>query len=236
MTTFIFLAIAVTLAAFIQGTVGVGFALIVAPVFGLIEPMLLPVALLILMLPLNIYVAWRERSELDSGGAAWITLGRVAGAVGGVWIITRISPHSLNLLIGLSTIAAALATLCAPSFAPGRKALIVAGAVTGITETATGIGGPALAMVFQHHKAAALRSTIALCFAIGEAVSLLLLCWAGQIKPGQIGVTAALVPAVVVGALLSQFAHHRFEGKTLRFCVMAFAIVSGAVILYQTLK
>jgi len=84
MTTFIFLAIAVTLAAFIQGTVGVGFALIVAPVFGLIEPMLLPVALLILMLPLNIYVAWRERSELDSGGAAWITLGRVAGAVGGV--------------------------------------------------------------------------------------------------------------------------------------------------------
>ena len=43
LTVFIVLASAVAIAAFIQGAVGVGFALICAPVIGLIEPELLPV-------------------------------------------------------------------------------------------------------------------------------------------------------------------------------------------------
>ena len=236
LTVFMLLATTVTIAAFIQGAVGVGFALICAPVIGLIDPGLLPVSLLILMLPLNVYLAWRERPSLDSNGTLWITVGRTVGAVGGVLIISRISAHDLNLFIGASTIAAAVATLCAPTFAPGRNALITAGAVTGITETATGIGGPALAMVFQHYRAPALRSTIALCFAIGEAVSLLMLSVTGQITSGRFVSALLLVPPVIVGAFVSQHVHQRLNSKVLRICVMGFAIVSGAAILYQTLK
>lgn len=63
-----------------QGSTGLGFALLVAPVVGLFEPALLPVMLLVLMIPLNTYVAWRERSSLDRFGAGWITAGRVAGS------------------------------------------------------------------------------------------------------------------------------------------------------------
>ncbi|MGF7000841.1 sulfite exporter TauE/SafE family protein [Paraburkholderia sp. GAS32] len=235
-TIFAILAATVLVASFVQGAVGVGFALIAAPVIGLVEPGLLPVSLLILMLPLNVYLAWRERPALDSNGALWITLGRTVGAVGGVLIISRISAHDLNLFIGASTVAAAVVTLCAPTFAPGRKAFIAAGAVTGITETATGIGGPALAMVFQHYRAPALRSTIALCFAVGEALSLVMLSFAGQITHGKFVSALLLVPPVIVGAFVSQHIHHRFNGKTLRMSVMVFAIVSGAAILYQTLK
>ncbi|WP_322057396.1 sulfite exporter TauE/SafE family protein [Paraburkholderia sp. J63] len=236
LTVFLLLATTVTIAAFIQGAVGVGFALICAPVIGLIDPRLLPVSLLILMLPLNVYLAWRERPALDSNGTLWITVGRTVGAVGGVLIISRISAHDLNLFIGASTIAAAVATLCAPTFAPGRNALITAGAVTGITETATGIGGPALAMVFQHYRAPALRSTIALCFAIGEAVSLVMLSFTGQITAGRFVSALLLVPPVILGAFISQHVHQRLNSKALRISVMGFAIVSGAAILYQTLK
>ncbi|NLP62698.1 sulfite exporter TauE/SafE family protein [Paraburkholderia sacchari] len=235
LTVFLILAATVTIAAFIQGAVGVGFALICAPVIGLIDPGLLPVSLLILMLPLNVYLAWRERPALDSNGTLWITVGRTVGAVGGVLIISRISAHDLNLFIGASTIAAAVATLCAPTFAPGRNALITAGAVTGITETATGIGGPALAMVFQHYRAPALRSTIALCFAIGEAVSLVMLSFTGQISVDRFVSALLLVPPVILGAFISQHVHQRLNSKVLRISVMGFAIVSGAAILYQTL-
>src|SRR5689334_22309377 len=51
-------AACVAVAAFVQATAGVGFALIIAPVVGLVAPTLLPVALLVLMLPLNAYVAY----------------------------------------------------------------------------------------------------------------------------------------------------------------------------------
>ena len=66
---------AVTLvSAFIQGALGIGFALIVAPIVGMLKPDLLPVTLLLLMLPLNLHVAARERAHVDWSGAIWITI------------------------------------------------------------------------------------------------------------------------------------------------------------------
>lgn len=232
---FVLMSLIVAIGAFVQGSVGVGFALIVAPVIGLLKPQLLPVTLLILMLPLNFYVCWREHPQLDKGGATWITAGRAVGALGGVWIVANLSRHDLNLLIGVSTILAVLATLYAPAFTPGRKAFVTAGLITGVTETATGIGGPALALVYQHHRAPILRSTIALCFAVGELISLALLFASGHVTLPLATQAAALIPALVVGAAVSRHAHHRLDGRILRTFVLGFALISGALILLQTL-
>ena len=176
--TFALLASAIVAAGFVQGTTGVGFALIVAPVMGLIAPQLLPASLLLLMLPLNAYFAWRERSAIDGAGATWITGGRFVGTFGGLWLLA-LSAAYLNAIVGAATILAAVASLAVPPFNPNRRAYAIAGIVTGVTETATGIGGPPLALVYQHRPAATLRSTIALCFLVGELMSIALLFLAG---------------------------------------------------------
>lgn len=224
---------AVSLAAFVQATTGMGFALIVAPVLALLAPDLLPVCLLVLMLPLNVYVAWRERAALDRRGAAWITLGRVVGTFGGLWVLAAFSASALSIFIGLATIAAAGATLVVPAFRPGRRSLIGAGVITGITETATGIGGPPLALVLQHRTAAILRSTIAVCFLVGELVSLGFLGAAGRASLPQFVAAASLLPALAIGAALSRYAHQRFTGPMLRVFVLAFAVASGAVLVVR---
>src|SRR5215470_18588487 len=113
-TALVFASAGVAVAAFVQGTTGVGFALIVAPILGLVAPDMLPVCLLILMLPLNVYVAWRERAAIDKSGAGWITLGRFVGTFGGLWILTVLSAAWLNVLIGVTTILAAVTTLALP--------------------------------------------------------------------------------------------------------------------------
>lgn len=233
---FVLLAATVAIAAFVQGTAGMGFALLVAPVIGLVAPGLLPVSLLILMLPLNFYVTWRERGHLHLQGAGWITAGRTVGAVFGIWIITVISQGHLSLLIGSSTVLAAAVTLCAPSFLPGRLSFLAAGVVTGVTETATGIGGPPLALVFQHHNAPILRSTIALCFALGEIISLAMFFALGRIHSGLVTPALALVPFVMIGAHLSQHSRRFLDGKKLRLFVIAFAILSGTLLVVQALR
>ena len=232
-TELAYIASGVIVAAFVQGTTGVGFALIVAPIIGLLEPKLLPVCLLILMLPLNAYVAWRERGALDRSGASWITFGRFVGTFGGLWILAALPATYLNLLIGVTTILAAVTTLVLPSFRAGQKAFVAAGLVTGITETATGIGGPPLALVYQHHAPAVLRSTIALCFLVGEIISLAILAIAGRIDGEQFNGALLLLPALVAGALLSRYVHARVQGPRLRMFVLVFAIVSGAVLLVR---
>jgi uncharacterized protein len=223
----------VALAGFVQGGTGVGFALIVAPVLGLIEPEMLPVTVLVLMLPLNIYVAWRERTTLDLRSGAWITAGRLAGTFAGLWVLVALSASHLNVLIGVSTIAAAAVTLAMPAFQTGRSVYVAAGLVTGVTETATGIGGPPLALVYQHHPVAVMRSTIALCFLIGELISLAFLWAAGRVATLQLVGAAQLLPALGAGALLSRLAHQHVNARALRIFVMSFSIVSGVVLLLR---
>ena len=223
----------VTLAAFVQGSTGLGFALIVAPVLGLIAPGQLPVVVLLLMLPLNLYVAWRERSAIDLRSGGWITAGRLAGTLGGLAVLAALSTRHMNLLAGACTIAAAAVTLLLPAFTPAPGVYLAAGLITGVTETATGIGGPPLARVYQHHPAAVMRSTMALCFFIGELISLPLLWHVGRADAQHLIAALQLLPALVAGALLSRLAHHRIDDRALRAFVMLFSVASGVVLLLR---
>ena len=155
-----------------KGATGIGFALIVAPVIGYLRPDLMPAVLLMLMVPMNCYVAWRDWRSIDRFGAGWVTSGRLLGTFGGLAVLALLPATALNQTIGVCIILAVIASLRAPVFAPGHKAYIAAGLVTGVTETATGVGGPPLALVYQHHQPHVLRPTIALCFLAGELLSL----------------------------------------------------------------
>jgi uncharacterized membrane protein YfcA len=229
------LALAVLAAGFVQGSTGVGFALIAAPVIGLLAPGLLPACVLLLMLPLNVYVLWRERAAVDRPGAAWITGGRIAGTFGGLWLLAALSGSQLDVAVALATIAAVLATLAAPAFTPGPRAFVVSGIVTGVTETATGIGGPPLALVYQHQPVAVMRSTIALCFLIGQLVSLLVLLATDRIALAQVVAALELLPALVAGATLSHVVHRRVEPRILRAFVLAFALASSTLLLTRAI-
>ncbi len=232
MTVGLLIAFAAVLAgAFIQGASGMGFALIVVPVLALVHPEAIPGALLFLMLPLNAYVAWRERGAIDRSGAGWITVGRFAGTFAGLGILLVLSTYWLNQFVGISTLLAVLASVLAPSFTPGKKAFIATGLVTGITETATGIGGPPLALVYQHAPVATLRSTVALCFLVGEVISLAVLGISGALQWSHLSYAVLCLPALLLGMGLSSLVHHKLDQRRLRIGVLMFATVSGLAVM-----
>ncbi|UUO12793.1 sulfite exporter TauE/SafE family protein [Alcaligenes faecalis] len=232
MTVGLLIAFAAVLAgAFIQGASGMGFALIVVPVLALVHPEAIPGALLFLMLPLNAYVAWRERGAIDRSGAGWITVGRFAGSFAGLGILLVLSTYWLNQFVGISTLLAVLASVLAPSFTPGKKAFIATGLVTGITETATGIGGPPLALVYQHAPVATLRSTVALCFLVGEVISLAVLGISGALQWSHLSYAVLCLPALLLGMGLSSLVHHKLDQRRLRIGVLVFATVSGLAVM-----
>lgn len=232
-STWALMSAVVLMAAFVQGSTGFGFALIVAPMLGLLAPPLMPVCLLLLMLPLNFLVAWRERKALDARSSLWITLGRSAGTAGGLALMAVLSMRQLNALTGIATIIAASLTLLLPAFTPTRGALMGAGLVTGVTETSTGIGGPPLALVYQHQPAAVMRSTLAACFLVGELLSLGLLWAAGRTEWPHAVAALQLLPALMAGAWVSKRAHVHLNPRGLRYFVVAFSITSGAVLLLR---
>ncbi|TQL70551.1 hypothetical protein FB381_4489 [Nocardioides albertanoniae] len=230
-TALVVIALTVATGAFVQGTSGLGFALIVAPVVGLLAPDLLPVFLLAAMIPLNAYVLWRERHALDLSGTGWITAARIVATPGGVLVLALVPESFLGVLVGAATVAAVVASLLSPSFTPGVGAYLAAGAITGITETATGVGGPPLALVYQHRPPAELRATVAACFLGGEIVSLGLLFGTRQAHLDQLLPLLPMLPAVALGAALSVITHRRLDAARMRIVVLVFALVSGTALM-----
>lgn len=227
------LAAVVAIAAFIQGSSGLGFGLIVTPVIGIVQASLLPVTTLVLMIALNAYIAFRDRGHIDRRGAAWITAGRLPATLGGLFLLATVPAAHLNVLIGAATVVASLASFAVPSFTPGPAALLGSGVVVGIVETATGVGGPPYALVYQHRPPHVLRSTVALCFLVGEVVSIALLQATGRVGAGQVEAALFLMPALALGATASHFVHHRISGPKVRLGVLAFALLSGIALLVK---
>ncbi|MBM6590718.1 sulfite exporter TauE/SafE family protein [Brevibacterium sp. RIT803] len=231
---FSIVAITVLLSAFVQGSTGMGFAMITAPVVSFIDPSLIPVMLLVLMIPLNFYVAARERSDIHWHGVKWISVGRFAGTFFGLWILVIVNLHQLALLIGWSTLVAAIIALLAPKFTPNKSVLAIVGLITGVTETSTGIGGPPYALAYQHSPGPELRSTVAVCFLVGEVISLIVLAISGQVSGPTMLFTVAMLPFLAIGSFLSRYVHHRLDGPVLRYIVLGFAIISGAIVIIQS--
>jgi len=224
---------AVAVAACVQGTIGIGFALIVAPVLAFLRPELLPVSLLLLMLPLNLFTFLREHHAVDWRGGGWITLGRLFGTLAGAGVFVMLSAHALNLLLGGVIVAVAVFTMLTPAFSPSGGALVAVGLFTGVSETATGIGGPPLALAYQHRSADVLRSTVAGCFLLGELVSLGVLAAIGRVGWQQGWSAALLLPFLVAGGLVSSWIRHSVNGRLLRGLVLAFALISGAALMIR---
>lgn len=227
LTTLPALAVAVVIAAAIQSAIGVGFAMIIAPTMAFIAPDLIPAALLVLMIPLNFYVAWRERHALNTVDIAWIMSGRVVGTGVGFAILAALSGPALDAFVGFSTIAAAVASWIAPKFRPGKTAFASAGLLTGVTEMATGIGGPPLALVYQHHTPSELRANIAATFFLGEALSIVLLVASGRMSWAQLGSAALLFPGLAVGGIAGGLLRSSLNQSRLRASVLLFAVLSG---------
>jgi len=232
-TQFVWMAAIVTIAACVQGTIGIGFALLVAPVLAFVRPDLLPVSLLLLMLPLNLFTLLREHQAIDWTGAAWITVGRAFGTLAGAAVLVALTSHQLNLLVGAATVIAAVATMFAPAFSPGRGAFLTVGLITAISETATGIGGPPLALAYQHQRPEVLRSTVAGCFLLGELLSVGVLATIGRVTPQQTLSAALLFPFLAVGGLASSLLRHSVKERWLRALVLIFAVTSGAILMMR---
>jgi uncharacterized protein len=226
---------AVGVGGLIQGSIGFGFALVAAPILALLIPAALPTTLLILAVPLNGFVAVRERRHVDLAGAGLLMAGRVVGTLAGAAILISVPPRTLSAVFGLLILAAVLATLMRPpSHANGPKRFL-AGLASGIMATGAGVGGPPVALVYGDRSGPELRSTLAVFFLGGLVVSLTTLALAHMVSAWQVLLALQLVPALGLGLVLSRYSATFLDRRFLRPCILGFAFLSGIAAILRAL-
>jgi uncharacterized membrane protein YfcA len=229
------LAATLVVGAAVQGLVGLGLGLVAAPVTMLLEPRLMPDLLLWLAMLLPVVTLVREHHDIDWRGLAWAVGARVPGTVAGVWLLGVFSERALGVAVGVMVLLSVLVTARAVVVPVTRASLVGAGLASGITGTATSIGGPPMALLLQHRHPRQIRSTLAVYFVLGAGFSLIGLGVTGGLEQGTFWLAMLLVPCLVIGFLVSRAAHRRVPAHQIRVGVLTVCGASAMVLLVRSL-
>lgn len=228
------LATTLVVAAGVQGLVGLGLGLVSAPVVALVAPQLMPDLMLWLALILPLVTLVHEHHDVDWYGLGWSLPTRVLGTGLGVLLVASVSPEGLGVAVGLMVLVSVAVSLRAVEVPVNAGTLSAAGFVSGVAGTATSIGGPPMALLYQHRSPAQIRSTLGLYFVAGAALSLAGLGVAGALELSTLLLALALVPALVVGFVLSRVLDRRVPRRHVRTGMLVVCALSATVVLVRS--
>ncbi len=225
---------AVLAGALIQTMVGLGLGLVSAPVITLVAPELMPDVLLWLAAMLPLATLWRDHDDIDWRGLGWTVPTRLVGTVVGVAAVASVSIAALGVLIGVVVLAAVLLTWRAVTVPLNRGTLLGAGLLGGFAGTASSVGGPPLAILYQHSPPQRMRTTLAVFFTTGAAISLAGLAVGGQLVLAHLWISLSLIPVLLLGSVVGSRLRRRVPLERVRPAVLVICGSSAVVLLVRS--
>lgn len=229
------LACAITLAATLQASIGFGMGMVAAPVVALVAPSLLPATLILLASIVTLMTVIAERQHIDLSGTGWALAGRSVGTILGAMLVAVASQTFLSLLIAGMVLTGIALTGLGWQPTPARPALVTAGAVSGIFGTATSIGGPPMALMWQGHSGPAMRGTMSAFFLVGSLLSVGALAAAGSVDRTILAAVLALSPASVLGFFLSRHLNRLLDRRRQRILAIAVSGIGAFLLIVREL-
>ncbi len=222
--------------AAVQGSVGFGMGVVGAPILILLEPRLVPGPILLDALLLTLLVTVREWKHVRMADLGWSVPGRALGTGIAVWILKAVPAARLQLTMGIFMLLAVAMTMVGPKLRVGRRTLFGAGTLAGIMSTLTSMGGPPMALLYQHETGARLRGTLAAFFSLGVVLSLGGLAMAGRFGWVEVRLAALLLPGVFIGFAISAWTSQRLDKRYTRLVVLATSTIAGLLVVVEGLR
>jgi len=219
----------------LQGSIGFGSLLLAAPVLALIDPGLVPGPTALAGTVLVLLIARRERRSVEWTGVGWVLAGRVPGTAAGGAVLGLLSQRSVEVLFGTLLLLAVALSAYAADVRRSPLVLLGAGALSGVMGTATSVGGPALALVYQGESGPVIRGTLNVIFIAGSALTLVALALVGRLGTEELVAGAVLTPGIVAGFLLSRWLVPHVDRRALRPAVLTVAGAAALAVLVRAL-
>ena len=225
----------VLLASALQSSIGFGIGLLSAPIVALVDPKLIPGTLIMVAAVVTLIVVIREREDIDLRGTGWALVGRVPGTVAGALLLATLPERALAILLAGVVLVGVVLTSFGWIPAARRRNVVLAGAASGLLGTATSIGGPPMALVWQRNTGARLRGTMGGFFLVGSVMSIAALAATGSIDGRTLWGCAVLIPAAVAGYLISRPMNRHLDQKRLRWLAIGVSTVGAVVLITREL-
>lgn len=225
---------AVAIGSVVQGSIGFGAAVFAAPIVLLVDPRFVPGPMICAALVLTLLIASRERASVDVRGVGWALVGRLPGTGAAVLLMRWLPAAALgNLCAALMLLAVVLAG-SGVRVSPRPATLFGAGVASGVMGTVASVGGPPIALVYQHAPGPTLRGTMAGYFIFSSLISLAGLSAGGLFGLRELRAALVLMPGVLLGFAISRWTHTALDRGGIRPAVLALsALAAGSVLVKQ---
>jgi uncharacterized membrane protein YfcA len=228
--------VATVAGAIVQSSIGFGMNLVTVPVLAIVQPAALPTTAVLLGMPMSTAMVRHEHRAIDRRAVGWILLGRLPGTIAGAAIVVLVATSTLSVIVGVVVLASVVMSVLGTKMDVNPRTCTLTGAESGVMGTAAGIGGPPLALLFQHHEGPVMRSTLAASFFFGTLLSLASLTIAGEVLLAHLFLALLLTPAVLLGFLASRGLRRVLDRGWLRPAVLVFAALSSFVAIANGLR
>ena len=213
----------------LQGAVGFGMGILGTPILLLVDPRLVPGPVLASTMVFTLMVTVRERRGIDLHGLGWALAGRVAGTLPAAALLAALPGNALSRVFGLMVVLAVAISVCGVRVRPRPATLLAGGALSGLLGTVAAVGGPPIALLYQHASGARFRAALSSLFLVGTLISIAALALAGRFGGPELRLTLFLLPGALFGFLAPRRIARRLDRGFTRPAVLAVAALAGLI-------
>jgi uncharacterized protein len=141
----------------------------------------------------------------------------------------------VSICVGIAVLVGVGISLTNLAVAINPASLLAAGFLSGAMASLTSVGAPPMGLLYQRQAFGHVRATLNAFFLFGAVASVAALILYGLIKPSDIGLTLALLPAIGLGTLLGDHALKRLAITSLRPFTLGISTFAAVVLLARTL-
>lgn len=235
LTAHLVAGLVVTIGATLQGSVGFGLGLFSVPLLVLIDPRFVPAPLLFASIALTVLLTHRERGSVLFADLKWAVGGRLFGIAAATAALELVPERQIGILFGVLVLAAVGLSASGWRLRVTPRSLFGAGVMSGFMGTAVSIGGPPVALLYQHETGPRIRGTLSAYFLIGVSLSLVGLHLIGRFGRSEILIALTLIPGIIIGFVLSRRFVHVLDRGYVRRAVLVVSGASALTILLRSL-
>ena len=227
--------LAMALGAFVQGGVGFGSSLVAAPLLALVDVRLVPGPVGIASLLLNLLIVRRVDAGHADPEIRWAIGGVVPGTIAAAVTLSVLSTRGLSVAFAILVFVAVGLTASGLSLRRTPRSLFGAGIVSGFMGTIAAIGGPPVALLYQHDRGPTLRATLPRYFFISGVLALVALVPIGRLGRSELIDGLILIPGVLLGLRGSTWLASHVDRRSVRPLVLGFSAIAALSVLVREL-
>lgn len=221
--------------ATVQGSIGIGYALVAGPGLAAIDTAFVPGPLLLIGLVVGARHIFVEFGDIDRPAVGRCFLGLPFGLVAGLAVLNAMDDRLLGIAVGATTALAATVMLLGLRVRRTPAVEVAAGAATAFSAVTAALPGPPFVAAFSDLQPAAMRSTASLYIGSFILIALVPLAATGNFGGHELQLLAVLVPGTFGGLLLARFVRPMLERPWFRPLILIVAGMGGIALVLRNL-